>query len=178
MNIVIIGPPGSGKTTQAQLLADTLGVPHLNTGDLLYFASKGTDSEALKIKESMATGQMVDEEIAEKQIKAYLEDHKDEKHIITDGFPRTIGQAKREIFNVDRAFYIKVEDVESAKRLMSRGRADDSEVVIKERLKVYHEETEPVLEFYRQKGVLEEIDGERTIEEIAQELESRMNDTH
>ena len=61
---------------------------------------------------------------------------------------------------------------------MSRGRADDSEVVIKERLKVYHEETEPVLEFYRQKGVLEEIDGERTIKEIAQELESRMNDTH
>lgn len=175
MNIVIIGPPGSGKTTQAQLLAQTLGAPHLNTGDLLYYASKGTGPEAEKIKESMKSGQMVDEEIAEQLIKQYLKSHSKDLHIVTDGFPRTLAQAERGSLPVDHVYYIKVGDEESTKRLMSRGRADDNEDIIKERLKVYHEETEPVLEHYRQKGVLEEVDGERTIDEIAQDIERRAN---
>ena len=161
MNIVIIGPPGSGKTTQAQLLADSLGAPHLNTGDLMYFASQGADETARAVKESMEKGQMVDDEIAEKLIKQYFEDHKDSKNIVIDGYPRTIAQAEAQIFPIDRVYYIKVGDEESAKRLSSRGRADDSGVVINERLKVYHEETEPILEFYREKGILEEINGER-----------------
>lgn len=173
MNIVIIGPPGSGKTTQAKLLAESLGVPHLNTGDLLYYASQGEDKSASQIKESMEKGQMVDDQTTEKLIKLYFKDHKDSKTIVMDGFPRTIAQAKEKIFPVTHVYYIKVGDEESVKRLSSRGRADDNEKVIKERLKVYHNETEPILEFYRKKGALEEVNGERSIEEVARDLEMR-----
>lgn len=175
MNILILGPVGSGKTTQARLLADYLCIPLLNAGDLLYYAAQESTPQAAEIKEKMEKGELVDSNVMHKLLEEHLKQPEHENGTLLDGHPRTLEEAEEldKIWNVDKVVYINISDKEAVIRLTARGRGDDTPEVIKRRLEIYHNETAPVLEHYRQKGILEEIGGERSIEEIAADIQSR-----
>lgn len=172
MIIIIMGPVGSGKSTQSTLLAESLSAVHLSSGDLLYYASQGTTPQAQKIKVAMDRGEMVDQDLTIKLVNQYLEEHEGQD-IIMDGYPRTVMEAESLVVQPDKVIYINVSDQESTKRLLARERNDDTLEIIEKRLKIYHEETEPILGFYRTRGVLEEINGEQTVKEIEEEIRKK-----
>lgn len=176
MNIIVVGQVGSGKSTQAQLLADHLGLPRLNVGDLLYYASQEKTERAIEIKKIMESGGMVDDETTLQLVEEHLRGEEHKAGTVIDGFPRTLPQAQKFSLPIDKVFNIKISDQTSTTRLLSRGRSDDTDEVIKNRLKVYHEETEPIVAFYKNLGVLEEVDGERSVEEIAQDIAGRLGE--
>lgn len=164
MNIIFMGPQGSGKTTQAEILADKLKLPFIGTGDI-YRQVAGLDTELGKrVKAILDKGDLVDDETTFKVVDSHLSEIK--SGFILDGFPRTLAQAQRELFPVDKVIYIKLTDDTAVKRLAARGRSDDTPEVIGERLRLYHEETEPILDYYRKQGKLLEVDGSGTIEEV------------
>lgn len=173
MNVLMLGPVGSGKTTQARLLADYLGIPLLNAGDLLFYASQEETPEADEIRKKMEKGELVESSVMHKLIEEHLKQAEHEKGTLVDGHPRTLEEAKMFSLSIDRVVYIKISDNEARKRLMARGRIDDKPDVILKRLEIYHNETEPVLDYYRKLGILEEIDGERGIDAIAADIQSR-----
>lgn len=153
-----MGVPGSGKTTQAELLAKDLNLPHIETGAVYRsIASK-------KVKQILNAGGLIDDETTFQVVDKYINEIKG--GFILDGFPRTLVQAQRELFPVDKVFYIKLTDEEAIKRLLLRARTGETPEIIKERLAVYHQETEPILNYYRQQKKLIEIDGGGTINEV------------
>lgn len=174
MNFLVMGPVGSGKSTQAELLAEKLGVPLLNVGDLLYFKSKENTPLGKSIKAKMEAGEIVDDKITHQIVEEHLQGKSHRKGFVLDGYPRTLKQAEMLEVPLDKVFYLIVSDKENARRLLSRGRKDDTPELIIKRLAIYHQETEPILDFFRQKGILEEFDGERPIEEIHQEIMGRL----
>lgn len=181
MNIVLIGPPGSGKGTQAELLGKELGVPVLNVGDLLFFRSQEEDAVGRKIKELQETGGMVDDKTTIKIVEEHIRGSYYKKGFVLDGFPRRLTQAKVLKIKLDRVIYLRVGDDVNMKRLLKRakeeGRKDDKPEIIKKRLKLYHQETEPVLDYYRKQGILEEVDGEQPIEVIFEDIFSRLKNS-
>ncbi|MBI3290277.1 nucleoside monophosphate kinase [Candidatus Microgenomates bacterium] len=166
--IIYIGPVGSGKSTQADLLAEKLVIPHIQMGELL---RASTDPEIQKI---VASGALVPDQVTMKLLADELDDPRYENGFIIDGVPRTIYQAQNLPFDPDIVIYLAVRDSENIKRLLLRKRADDTEEVIKKRLEVYHEETTPVLDFYRAKGKFLEINGEPLIEVIFEDILKRL----
>lgn len=173
MNIIILGSVGSGKTTQAEMLATFLGVPLLNAGDLLFYASQEDTPESVSIREKMKKGELVDSEVMHKLLAEHLAQPEHKNGTLLDGHPRTLGEAEElaKIWQVDKVIYLKVSDEIVTKRLLARGREDDKPEIIKRRLEIYHQETEPVLEYYRSKGILAEVDGAKTVPEIARDIE-------
>lgn len=175
MKIIVMGPPGSGKSTQADLLSEELGIPHLKTGDVFHYLSQEDSPQGREIKKIIESGMLIDDKYALKVIEEHLTGKQYQKGFILDGTPRSLWQAKNFKIKLDKVFYLKVSDEENTKRLVKRGRADtDKKNVIKKRLEVYHHETEPMLGYYRKKGFLEEVDGERPIEDIFQDLLERV----
>lgn len=167
-----MGQAGSGKTTQAQLLAKFLGVPLLDAGDLLRSIAQEQTPKGQAIKEIMGKGELIDDDMVIQSIEERLKSEEYAKGVVINGFPRTLGQAERFSVPTDKVFNIKISDDISAKRLLARGREDDTAEVIKNRLKVYHQE--PIIAFYKDLGILEEVDGERSVEEIAQDIARRL----
>jgi len=179
MNIVLIGPPGSGKGTQVEFLKKELSLPALNVGDLLFFRSQEGDETAKRIKQVMDTGGNVDDKTVVKEVEEHLKSPSFQKGFILDGFPRRPNQPKMLKTKLDRVFYLKISDQESVKRLskrrQERDRKDDKPKVVKKRLEVYHQETEPVINYYRKQGILEEVDGERPIKVIFEDILKRVS---
>lgn len=169
-----MGPPGSGKSTQAELLADQLGVPHLQTGDLLYFLSQEDTHRGREIKKLMEAGDLVDDQLVLEAVEEHLKGEAYKKGFVLDGTPRSLWQAEHLKVRFDKVFYLDVSDEENIKRLVKRGRKDDTPEVIKKRLKAYHQDTEPMLSYYRKIGILEEVDGERPIKAILDEIMARL----
>ena len=169
-----MGPQGSGKTTQAQLLAQRLGLPHLQTGELYRQIAEEDSPRGRRIKSILDQGQLISDEDHNRILEKEIKKRKYQKGFVLDGSPRTISQAKTQPFETDRVFYLRVSDKENIKRLIKRGRVDDTPQLIKERLRIYHQETEPVLNYYRQLGILTEINGERPIEEIHRDIANRL----
>lgn len=174
MNLIVMGPQGSGKSTQAELLAKKLNLPHLQTGKLYRRIAREKSQLGRKVKEFLYKGHLVPDkehnELLEKEVKkpAY------KNGFVLDGSPRTLNQAKTQPFKASKVFYLDVSDEENIKRLVKRGRKDDTPELIAERLRIYHQETEPVLDYYRKKGILEKVDGERPIEPIHQDIMKRL----
>jgi adenylate kinase len=176
MNLILFGPPGSGKGTQAKRIAQEFGVTHLSTGDMLRHAVAERTPLGLAAKELMDAGRLVPDGVMIDLVRERLA-RGDGPGFILDGFPRTIEPARGlELMlgemgqRVDRVLSIIVPRDEILRRLLSRARiedrSDDCTDVIGERLAVYERETAPVAEWYRERALLTEVDGGRTIEEV------------
>ena len=209
MNIILLGPPGSGKGTQAKLIEERCGIPQISTGDMLRKAVEDKTELGIRAKNYMDSGALVPDElvimITEERLKA--EDCRD--GFILDGFPRTVPQAEAldEVLNkmnkkIDNALNIEVKEDDIIRRMSGRRickgcgasyhiifnppneenicdlcgkelyqRDDDKEETVRNRLKVYKDQTEPLVNYYREMDVLRSIDGGRKIEEISQIIE-------
>ena len=174
MNILIMGPPGSGKSTQATLLSREKDLPHISTGKI-FREIKGEHSElGRKVSEYLKKGEFVPDFIVQEILENELSKEQYAEGFVLDGYPRNLWQAQNAPFEANKVFYLEVSDEESIERLLKRGRADDTEEIIRKRLVDYHERTEPVLDFYQKEGRLEKINGEQTIEEIFSDLRTRV----
>ncbi len=177
MNIIIMGPQGSGKTTQAQILAEKIKIPLVVMGNIFRELAKEDSDRGREIKEILEKGQLVSDDKTIDIVNNHPLEPNCANGFVLDGFPRNLVQAQGLTKKIDKVFYIKIQDAVSLKRLLLRGRADDTEETIANRLSIYHEETEPVLNFYRKQGILIEIDGERTVEEISGEIFAKTTPT-
>jgi adenylate kinase len=173
MNLVFLGPPGSGKGTQAVRVAEQLAVVHLSTGDVLREAVKTGTELGRQAETYMKKGELVPDDLIVGIIESKVSSGELDKGFILDGFPRTIPQAEslKEMFYnngiaLDKAVLIKVSDETIIKRIKGRaeqeGRADDTEEVVRNRLDVYRKQTQPIEDFYRRESVLTEVEGEGT----------------
>lgn len=188
MFIIFYGPEGSGKSTQAKMLAKKLNLPYLGSGDLVRkYAKEDQGIMGEVCRESLKIGHYVADSEMFVLWKQRLKDPEVQDGWIMDGFPRNQTQAlflddKLDKYNkkVDFVFYLDISEPESIKRLTKRARKSpdgslhDSPKRIKQRLEIYQKSEEAVLNFYQKKGILEKINGERSIEAIHQEIFSRV----
>jgi adenylate kinase len=181
MRIVLLGAPGSGKGTQAALLVQELNLPHISTGELLRSAVKAGSELGMQAKAVMDRGELVSDDIMLGLLGERLSQPDAKAGFILDGYPRNLSQAhaldellERLDQPVDEALQIDV-DVDLvvtriAKRAAEEGRSDDTEEVVRNRMKVYSDQTAPVVDYYAQKGLLSRVLGEGTIEEVFQRI--------
>ncbi len=167
MKILLIGPQGSGKSTQADLLAEYLNLPKISTGDIFRKLSKEDSEEAGRVKEILGQGKLVDDETTAEIVKKRVQK---ENSFIMDGYPRNINQLKLFDPGFNKVIYLKVSNEEVVKRLMNRGREDDTVDLIKIRLDLYYEQTLPLLDYYQKQGKLVEISGMGDINQIQDEI--------
>jgi adenylate kinase len=172
-----LGPPGAGKGTQAQVLCQHLGVPAISTGDMLREAVTGGTELGKRVDGIMASGALVDDATMAEVVRERLAKQDAARGFLLDGYPRTLPQAEtlRGILEeasrlLDSVLLIEVPEDELVRRALLRGRADDKEQVVRERLRVYREKTEPLIGYYRERGLLREIDGNRTMEEVTAQM--------
>lgn len=173
MKIILIGIQGAGKSTQGNLLRDKLNIPYLSTGHIFREMAKEKTPLGRYIKEIMNAGYLIPDEKTVEIVSEYLKKPEYKNGYVLDGFPRTLDQVSMFKNGIDKVVYLKVSDKEALWRLSYRegvGREDETLTAIRKRIELFHELTEPVLEYYRQKGTLVEIDGEKTIEEIHKEI--------
>ncbi len=172
MNIILFGPPGCGKGTQAINICKSLDIQHLSTGDMLREAVAAESDIGIKAKKIMQTGGLVSDEIVLSIIKERISLKDCEKGFVLDGFPRTINQAEgldkllKENKKIKYVIRIKVDEEAILKRLMERGRSDDKPEIIKNRFKTYNSLTQPLIPFYEERKVLFNIDGMQEIEKV------------
>ena len=172
MKIILIGIQGSGKSTQGNLLSEKLSVPYLSTGHIFRELAKEKTPVGRYIKETMNAGFLIPDEKTVPIVTEYLSRPEYKDGYILDGFPRTATQAEEFINGIDYVIYLDVSDREALWRLSYRddGREDETLLALRKRIELFHEFTKPVLEYYRGKGILVEIDGEKEIEEIHEEI--------
>lgn len=174
MKIIFLGSQGSGKSTQAKLTAQKLNLPWIEMGQLLRDRTQKNDQIAIEIKKALEIGNLAPDNIVVKTLQERLAQHDCESGYVLDGFPRNYSQLEELDSDINKVFYIQVSDPEGIKRLMKRARSDDTLSVITKRLENYHKQTKPLLDYFRQKGVLAEINGERTIEEIEKDITAQI----
>jgi len=171
MRLLFIGPPGAGKGTQAGRVADRLGIPHISTGDMFrHHVSAGTEL-GKQVKTIMEAGDYVPDSITVAMLEERIAEEDAQRGFILDGFPRTIAQVEAldELIGedgLDRVVLFRVDNDVLVERMLARGRADDTEETIRNRLKVYEEQTAPLIDLYEERGVLVEVDGVGEIDEI------------
>ena len=176
MKIILIGIQGAGKSTQGNILSEKLNIPYLSTGHIFREMTKEKTPLGRYIKETINAGYLIPDDKALEIVSEYLHHSEYDKGYIMDGFPRTTAQAKAFENGINKVIYLKVSDKEALWRLSGRddNREDDTLKAIRKRISLFHEFTEPVLDYYREKGILMEIDGEKSIEEISTEILSNL----
>ena len=203
MNIILFGPPGAGKGTQAKELIERFSIPQISTGDILRAAIANKTPLGLEAKKLMDAGNLVSDDIVNGLVSERLKEKDTEKGFILDGYPRTVEQAKaldaileKQEKEIEKVIALIVEDDEILKRITGRRvskktgkiyhviynppvdenpedleqRADDTEEVVLNRLKQYKAQTAPVLDYYKSKGKVAEIQGERESKYITEEI--------
>lgn len=176
-NVMILGAPGSGKGTQGKLLAGSLGIPQVSTGDLIRAAMKNGTPLGVKAKGFYDKGALVPDDLIFGLIQEILDSPPAAKGVLMDGFPRTIPQAEAvdrmltaKGAKVDRVVLLEVDEKELVERLLARaakeGRADDNAESIANRLKVYEKQTAPLIAFYEGRGIVKRVPGMGSVEDI------------
>ena len=172
--IVLLGAPGSGKGTQAELLADALGIPAVSTGEMLRAAVSAGSELGSRVENIMNAGDLVDDATMADVIRQRLSQDDATGGFLLDGYPRTLAQAGTLASILDAAQksldvvnQVEVPEQELVRRALGRQRVDDTEAVITNRLGVYAESTAPLVDHYRGHGLLLTIDGDQSIEEVA-----------
>ncbi|MBP1134694.1 adenylate kinase [Arthrobacter sp. PvP023] len=175
--MLIIGPPGSGKGTQAERISERLGVAAISTGDIFRAHVKGGTPLGIEARKYMDAGDFVPDSVTNEMVRSRLSQDDVETGFLLDGYPRTAAQvdyldgvlAAREL-TLDVVLQLTADDEELVKRLLGRaedtGRSDDSEPVIRHRLDLYHRQTEPVVAAYGRRAILARVDGIGGIEEV------------
>jgi adenylate kinase len=182
MNILLLGPQGSGKGTQAKRIAAEYAIPHIATGDILRTAIADGTPLGREVKPIVERGDLVSDELMTALIRERLEQDDTVDGFVLDGFPRTLPQAEaldsmlREIEReLTIVFELQVPDEIAIARLQKRaqeeGRTDDTPEVIARRLELYHRETEPLVEYYRVQGILVGVNGAATVNEVFAEIQ-------
>ena len=176
MRIILFGPPGCGKGTQATFISESLSIPHLSTGDMLRSAVSSGSEIGLKAKNIMESGGLVSDQIVLSIVEERIAKEDCEKGFILDGFPRTVNQAEKLDLllstnnKLDYVLRIKVDEEEIIKRLIDRAREDDKPDIIKNRFKTYNSETQPLIPFYEERKILFNIDGMQEIEKVSEDI--------
>ena len=185
MKILLLGPQGSGKGTQAKRISAEYGIPHIATGDMLRAAMDADTPLGRRVKPIYDAGQLVPDDLMIELIRERLAQPDTDRGFVLDGFPRTMAQAEaldvmlREIGKeLDVVFELQAPDDVSRDRLLKRaqeeGRTDDTPEAIDRRLELYHEQTEPLVEHYRAQGNAVGIHGDRTIDEVFAEIQETL----
>jgi adenylate kinase len=181
MRLILMGPPGAGKGTQARFVAEHFGVPAISTGDIFRTnASNGTPL-GKKAQEYMDAGEYVPDEVTNLMVRARIDEPDAAPGFLLDGYPRTLAQVEEldgmirfTGHQLDAVVVVTVDPEVLVKRLLQRSqtenRADDTEDVIRRRQEVYAEQTEPLIDVYRKRGIVHEIDGMGEVGDVTQRI--------
>ncbi len=200
MNVILLGAPGAGKGTQAVRIAAAMNIPHISTGDIFRKNIKEKTPVGLKAKSYIDRGQLVPDEVVVEIVQQRIDEDDCKNGFLLDGFPRTIAQAEAldRLTNIDYVINLEVDLDKLVDRITGRRvcekcgesyhvstkkddicekcggkliqRADDTEETVKSRLNVYKNETAPLINFYKNQGVLKNVDGMKSIEEVFEEI--------
>ena len=200
MNVILLGAPGAGKGTQAVRIAAAMNIPHISTGDIFRKNIKEKTPVGLKAKSYIDRGQLVPDEVVVEIVQQRIDEDDCKNGFLLDGFPRTIAQAEAldRLTNIDSVINLEVDLDKLVDRITGRRvcekcgesyhvstkkddicekcggkliqRADDTEETVKSRLNVYKNETAPLINFYKNQGVLKNVDGMKSIEEVFEEI--------
>jgi len=185
-NLVLFGPPGSGKGTQSENIVTTYNLQHISTGDLLRDEVSRHTPLGTEAKKYMDQGMLVPDEVVIGMISGKIDDAPDARGFVFDGFPRTRPQAEAldkllefKQTKIHLVLALEVPEPELVKRLVGRGvtsgRSDDTEDVIAKRIKEYHSKTQPVANYYNEQGKLEHVTGDHTIADTFKTLSKHIN---
>ena len=181
MRLIMMGPPGAGKGTQAKFVAEHFGIPAISTGDIFRAnVSEGTPL-GIEAKRYMDAGDYVPDEVTNLMVRNRIDEQDAEPGFLLDGYPRTLAQVeeldgmiKFTGHSLDAVVVLTVDSDEIVERLLQRaqveGRADDTEDVIRRRQEIYTEQTEPLIDVYRGRGILIEVDGMGEVAEVTQRI--------
>jgi adenylate kinase len=183
--LLLLGPPGAGKGTQAERLVRSLGIPQISTGDMLRAAVNAGTDVGRRARSYMDRGDLVPDEVVIGVAEERVRQPDAAKGFILDGFPRTVAQAEaldamldRLGVKLERCVALQVQEDELVDRLTRRagieGRSDDNEETIRTRMAVYRQKTQPLIDYYAARGVLQEVDGEGTMDEVAVRIEEAL----
>ncbi|YAL83932.1 adenylate kinase [Dermacoccaceae bacterium W4C1] len=186
MRLIILGPPGAGKGTQAARLADERGIPHISTGDIFRANIKNETPLGVQVKDILDSGGYVPDEITDQIVVDRLGEPDAAQGFLLDGYPRTPAQVKAlDGFlsdahqQIDAVLRLTVDDEEVVQRLLKRaetsGRTDDTEEVIRDRQDIYNRETAPLADLYAQQGRLVDIDGMGAVDEVAARIAAALD---
>ncbi|QZY28617.1 adenylate kinase [Nocardioides coralli] len=187
MRLILMGPPGAGKGTQARHVADHFGIPAISTGDIFRAnVSAGTEL-GVEAQRYMDAGEYVPDEITNRMVRNRIDEADAEPGFLLDGYPRTLAQVeeldgmiRHTGHALDAAVVLTVDPEELVQRLLQRarteGRADDTEDVIRRRQQVYREQTEPLIDVYRERKVLVEVDGMGSVDAVTERIFAALDD--
>ena len=189
MRLLLMGPPGAGKGTQAKVVAEHFAIPAISTGDIFRANVAGRTELGVKAQEYMDAGEYVPDEITNLMVRARIDEPDAAPGFLLDGYPRTLAQVeeldgmiRHTGHALDAVVVLTVDADELVARLVQRadveGRADDTEDVIRRRQEVYAEQTEPLIEVYLQHGILYEIDGMGEVDEVTKRIFTALEGVH
>jgi adenylate kinase len=172
MNILVFGSQGSGKSTHAKYIAEQQKTPYIYTGDLFRDLEKEDSQRGRQIKEWNDKGILTPNEVSIPAFNEYLGKFDTSRGIVLDGYPRNIGQAESLPFKIELIIHVTLPENIAIKRLIERGRYDDTPEAIEKRLELFKKETEPIYEFFKGKGVkIVEIDNSPSIEVVREKID-------
>ncbi|MEX0426644.1 adenylate kinase [Nocardioides sp. DS6] len=186
MRLIIMGPPGAGKGTQAKFIAEHFGIPAISTGDIFRANVSAGTPLGVEAKKYMDAGEYVPDEVTNLMVRNRIDEPDAEHGFLLDGYPRTLAQVDEldgmigfTGHRLDAVVVLTVDQEEIVQRLLQRaeveGRADDTEDVIRRRQEVYLEQTEPLIAVYKERGLVHEIDGMGEVEDVTKRVFSALD---